>query len=82
MPEQTRRNRARGSIKEALNQIDSCKKDLEVLTKRFEDYMEIEEDDHAQLQIIQGQVNKLESKPFNLDCLNFLGKLLFKIIGK
>ena len=76
------RNRARGKIKEALEQIKCCKDDLALLTKRFEDYMKIEEDDHAQLQILQGKVDELENKPFNMDGLNFLGKILFKIIGK
>ena len=76
------RERARGKIKDALTQISACKKDVDELTKRFEDYLKLEEDDHAQLQILQERVKTLESKPFNLEGLNFLGKLIFKIIGK
>lgn len=81
MPE-TRRTRARANIKEVLEQVQCCQDDTLALTKRFEDYMELEVDDHDQLVILQDKVRALEERPFNLESLNFLGRLLFKIIGK
>lgn len=82
MPENNRRQRVRGQLKATLEKNESLQSDLEKLEARFTAYMELEETDHDNLVILQARVAELESKPFNLDGLNFLGKLLFKIIGK
>jgi hypothetical protein len=82
MPDKNRRERVRGQLKATLEINEALRADLEKLEARFTAYMELEETDHDLLVTLQARVAELESKPFNLDRLNFLGKLLFKIIGK
>ena len=68
-------------LKKTNDTVSELNKENLTLKKRFDEYMKREEEEHDYIMALEARIKELElAKKFDPNHLNWLGRLLFKIL--